>query len=566
MNFGPLLKLWSQEPTDDLTAPLWTVSVLVGIETTRAPEVTWRVGRKKAQTVKMKRLSSGAGHTFFRALLPVAQTEDEQTVSYQVEGFKKARYTIPKIDSLPRIAYGSCNGFHNKRNSPRDLKEVTNVWRQMNERHNQGAAKREEPLHLLILGGDQIYSDSMFDSFTDNDLEWDSWLYGWTKEHRRASLSEANADKLRTNFFKIYLAHWGKNEALINVMSEVPTQMMWDDHDIIDGWGSYEQEGSRSDSGFKRWPVYKELYKVAREAFLLFQQHCSDDEKPPHMVVKRKSSPNLSMGLTLGKTAILHLDTRSERTPSQILSGDKSWPAVNKWLDSLLLPEKGVQHLLVCVSVPMIYADFENEETLLSLTGRNANFRDDLRDHWRSSPHRRTREKFLRKLFEISTRGGPRITLISGDVHVAAHGIAELKSGHQDNARNHRIHQLVSSPIINKPEKLLTFYLEFIKKRSDEKIGHDITAQMHRLDYYGLHKHEQKYYLDERNYLVLNPTHDKVYCAEWHFENAEDPSKIDIHGEPSLHDLEGVEKKIKEEGIAYHTHYFPRTDSGSRQR
>ena len=55
------------------------------------------------------------------------------------------------------MAYASCNGF----SSPKYMKGVDNrniMWERMRDKH------AGEPYHLLLLGGDQVYADPIWDS------------------------------------------------------------------------------------------------------------------------------------------------------------------------------------------------------------------------------------------------------------------------------------------------------------------------------------------------------------------------------------------------------------------
>ncbi|HPE71554.1 MAG TPA: hypothetical protein PK018_05160 [Candidatus Competibacter sp.] len=40
-------------------------------------------------------------------------------------------------------------------------------------------------------------------------------------------------------------------------MASIPSIAMWDDHDIFDGWGSYDEERQNC-------PVYQGIYPIAR--------------------------------------------------------------------------------------------------------------------------------------------------------------------------------------------------------------------------------------------------------------------------------------------------------------
>lgn len=46
--------------------------------------------------------------------------------------------------------------------------------------------------------------------------------------------------------------------------------MIWDDHDIFDGWGSYPPS-------LQSCPVFSGVFFVARKFYLIFQQHAAED-------------------------------------------------------------------------------------------------------------------------------------------------------------------------------------------------------------------------------------------------------------------------------------------------
>jgi hypothetical protein len=55
------------------------------------------------------------------------------------------------------------------------------------------------------------------------------------------------------------------------MFASVPTLMMWDDHDIFDGWGSYSPERQQSE-------VFQGIFNIAREYFYLFQRQGVESE------------------------------------------------------------------------------------------------------------------------------------------------------------------------------------------------------------------------------------------------------------------------------------------------
>lgn len=70
-------------------------------------------------------------------------------------------------------------------------------------------------------------------------------------------------------YFRNYTTHFAK-DVFADALATIPQVMLWDDHDIFDGWGSYPTE-------LQTCPVFKGIYFVARKFYLLFQCHATED-------------------------------------------------------------------------------------------------------------------------------------------------------------------------------------------------------------------------------------------------------------------------------------------------
>ena len=57
-------------------------------------------------------------------------------------------------------------------------------------------------------------------------------------------------------YFELYCKRWAQPQ-LAAMLASVPTIMMWDDHDIFDGWGSHPPARQRS-------PVFQGIFAAAR--------------------------------------------------------------------------------------------------------------------------------------------------------------------------------------------------------------------------------------------------------------------------------------------------------------
>ena len=97
--------------------------------------------------------------------------------------------------------------------------------------------------------------------------------------------------------------------------SQIPMVNIWDDHDIIDGFGSYP-------SHFNGCPVFSGLGRIAQKHYLLFQHHTrvyENESHEPSWIIGTSPGPYItersrSVFMFMGrKVAFLGLDCRTER-------------------------------------------------------------------------------------------------------------------------------------------------------------------------------------------------------------------------------------------------------------
>jgi hypothetical protein len=177
-----------------------------------------------------------------------------------------------------------------------------------------------------------------------------------------------------------------------NLYPLVKQAMIWDDHDIFDGWGSYPME-------LQFCPVFQGIFFFARKFFCLFQQHTTPEKIYDHNQVRiygphhqhhqdlkdsKKSPPSIMtthlsrrkqvfgefgwnwLGCLGSSTAVLMLDTRTERSRDQCVRPG-SWAMVQQRIAAL---PSTVKHLVVVASVPVVYPQVKIVESSLKfLTG-----------------------------------------------------------------------------------------------------------------------------------------------------------------------------------------------------
>lgn len=410
----------------------------------------------------------------------------------------------------PRVAFCSCNGFT-------DFKTLGNraplaMWNRMLAMH------KKAPFHLLIMGGDQIYCDDLAKK-EDGFAKFWTWLDPKKKAKAMPTLGE-----FKKAYFDHYLTAWsrishnGINEphtSMVTMMASVPSLMVWDDHDIFDGWGSYQASD-------KTQPYYKEAFAAAKEAFEIYQMRGATSNKS--IIDRKPAAPrHYSQAVSFGNYDIFLMDNRSHRRPDQVMDQNQ-WNQLESWLKLNRKHLDAQQKTLLLVSpVPVVYRRFY--DWVSELPGEHGG-EDDLRDHWSHSRHEGERDKLVSHLFaslagsSTDHVGYGRIAILSGDVHVGALGFLEETKGDRE------IAQLISSAIVNAPPSVVAWEgLKALSSDSDFSIkGQSIIAKMVRP------VGARDRYLRCRNFLWLRGGNDGRLWANWECEQAEpnDPTYVEF--------------------------------------
>jgi hypothetical protein len=506
---GPVLQFLGVHNTQ------WCISILVVTDTTTPP-----VLQSAVKTEPFKRLATlQNGARVWRAGLLVPMGTAARRVGYSVDGQSNVFY-VPAEGASPCMAYTSCNGF----SSPGLVKTVADqnaLWKRLMNLH----AGRERvngrsfgPYHLLLQGGDQVYSDALWQDPTCPDIV--AWTQLTRDRRRKAPWTAAMQTQVTAFFEALYLARWSMPEVALPLAS-LPGVMMWDDHDIFDGWGSYPREDHDC-------PVYQGVFAVAKTCFALFQRHSLPG------VPQRCSLPDqpaFNAAYRMGPVGLLALDMRSERCPerktggnlqsSQVLSA-QSWSAVYRWLDA----QKDLQHLVLMSSIPVVHPSFELLEKMLGVLPGQQELEDDLRDHWTSVAHRAERLRLVHRLFSYGQAQKCRITLLSGDVHVAAVGVLESRRDAADNNAQ-VINQVTSSGIVHTPPVAMARYFLEQACLQVETVDRGITAAMYEFPT------TKRRLIGARNFLTLEPDDadnaGQRLWVNWWVENEVEPTSKVIH-------------------------------------
>src|SRR3546814_4580134 len=128
----------------------------------------------------------------------------------------------------------------------------------------------------MLMGGAQVYADCIWETVPS--MQACAGLeFG---EGNKAEATDEMIGELERFYFDLYVSRWSQPEVR-PMLASMPSIMMWDDHDLIDGWGSYPDDRQECD-------VYqKTIWPAAERAFRTFQQQLSVGEAAPNSISSR---------------------------------------------------------------------------------------------------------------------------------------------------------------------------------------------------------------------------------------------------------------------------------------
>jgi len=318
-----------------------------------------------------------------------------------------------------------------------------------------------------------------------------------------------------------------------SVLAATPGVMMWDDHDIFDGFGSYSSE-------FQQCSIIRGLFSAASNAFMKFQL-CI--EEPHELVCGGPKLPDFSHAIRLGKAVFIALDFRSSRS-ADLLWTDLNWKAFERHLIESKTLFTGAAHCFAVVPVPPIFLNFPDLAVkLLHALPGHAEPEDDCRDQWTHFKRRKEQELLFKTLVSFAVQHHVRVTILSGDSHTGSCGILDARQTKTEKSNRVAsvdpacvnlmlIHQLTSSAVVSPCPKLKNsiFFHNFTTHQGKTTSG----MQYSLLQMPGIPKAGSRspLFLWHRNFLSLCPTGMCAsYIARWYGEDVgEDACKKEIMG------------------------------------
>ncbi|KAF9891997.1 hypothetical protein FE257_002961 [Aspergillus nanangensis] len=398
----------------------------------------------------------GRDVTFWKFNIEVELGPTQQRVAYRINQGPALGFWVPAKGQSMNIMFQTCNGFSqgvdaNKFCGPDPL------WRDIINEH------QTRPFHVMLGGGDQIFNDRV----TTESTHFQEWIrIKNIHERYDAPFSVEFKAELETGFLEHY-SSWFSQGLFSLANSQIPMVNIWNDHEIIEGYGSYPDE-------FMGTPVISGLGSIAFKYYLLFQHHSVPEEteaEEPSWLLGAQPGPyinqrsrNLFMSLGDG-VALLGLDCRTERMTDEILSEqtcDLIWDRCHR---EIVRGE--TTHLIVMLSIPIAYPRVAMVKNILNsrkslgkaglfggLVNKSGGKVEIYDDHWTAKHHKSERTYLIEDLQDLAADKSVRVTILSGDVHLAA--VGEFYSNPKLNISKDKDYRympnIISSAIADMPE------------------------------------------------------------------------------------------------------------------
>ncbi len=298
----------------------------------------------KYKDVRSFCLHSERGYTFWRFNIEVELRDRQQRIAYRINRGPSTGFWVPARGQTMNIMFHSCNGF-SLAADPDAFSGPDPLWRDVLNTH------QHQPFHVMIGGGDQIYNDALMRYCT----QFQEWLMIRNPLQKHNAPFTAEMQEELEAFYLERYCMWFSQGLFSLASSQIPMVNMYDDHDIIDGFGSYPHH-------FMVSPVFSGLGNVAFKYYTLFQHQSVIDETEttePSWTLGIHNGPYIkelsrSLFMFLGsKVALLAVDCRTERTRDEIIR-DETWKKIMDRCYSEIVKGK-TEHLLVLLGVPVAY-------------------------------------------------------------------------------------------------------------------------------------------------------------------------------------------------------------------
>lgn len=305
------------------------------------------------------------------------------------------------------------------------------------------ALESNRKVRFALLVGDQVYAD-----------EWQTKILAAQTHEERVAL-----------YLEVYRHYWAHIHYR-RVLCALPAVLIWDDHDITDGWGSTLDSFIGDSDNFK--PDWLGLMKAATKSFSVMQ--ASRNPLP----LQAGSDAAFDFCFKVGKSGFACLDLRSNRNlrKAQLMTSDQAG-RIRNWVDanrddittlfivSPVVFSHGapvIDDLVVGIwpwlmkAVDIISGWGRWAQGMRTKFGKNlGDIRDDIRDSWGAKENASQADMILDYLYGL--QNDPlhplSVVILSGDIHTS--GYSSLYSSDPTHADRPTIPHITSSSVAYTP-------------------------------------------------------------------------------------------------------------------
>ncbi|MFP8966549.1 alkaline phosphatase D family protein [Pokkaliibacter sp. CJK22405] len=281
----------------------------------------------------------------------------------------------------------------------------------------------------VLGGGDQVYADG---------VPYLS-IWNWLKKVQKYNPTQAD---MVSWYRDIYRGYWQFPD-LQKVHRSFPNYMIWDDHEIMDGWGSYtDKELSQQLDTLLRWEDEKRNVRLAKTMFKAATQ-VYEEYQHSHNPVTAAGVWDYTFQLPESDTFVMDMrGCRDFQKKSHAILGKKQHQRLKDWAENLQEASERPGPIFVVSTVPLVHL----REMVSNLLDWASIFggRDDVRDHWAHESHQAEIVTLLDVLFGAAKRTRRPLVVLSGDVHIG--GIFSLFSDKPE-FKDVTVYQVTSSPV-----------------------------------------------------------------------------------------------------------------------
>lgn len=281
---------------------------------------------------------------------------------------------------------------------------------------------------FIVGTGDQVYVDG------EGAKQLNVW--DWLKKVKQHKPSR---NDMISWYRDIYRGYWGIPQVQ-QLFQSFPIYMIWDDHEIMDGWGSYtpKELAAQLDTSWQlrntteHLRLVNEMFQAAKQVYYEYEH----SHNPP----TDTKIDQFDYQFNCGFSAFYVLDMRAHhdynRQEFRLLDIEQ-WNRFETWINSQYNSESRI--LFIVSPVPVVHF---NSFIVNSLDIPYWKYTDDFRDHWEHDSNWTERNLLLGKVFEWSQKTKQMVVFLSGDVHMGA----AFKLSHEQFPAA-RVFQLTSSGI-----------------------------------------------------------------------------------------------------------------------